>query len=253
MALPEDQDGVLTDYYDWLFTDASDVPHIIQAATQCPPCESPIVEWGSGTGRVTEPLAKELGLTLALDADARMLHQLKRRIKNQGTATEILPAVADMTSDWPVQNARGIVIAFNTLRLLNSREGLRKFLSRCESVLPPGGLLIASLTSARSALAGTVTRRENIPGPKGPMNLTVQRENAGDGQGLLIHYRLEVGSSLLRATWHCLDFGLVGLIQLAASAGLDIVSVVDLDGFVTRQQPTDPDHYVVTFSKGKHQ
>lgn len=102
----------------------------------------PVLDVGSGTGRVALDLARRGHEVIALDRDAELLEVLARRAR--GLPVRTLAADArDFALEAPV---RLCIVPMQTIQLLEGHDGRRAFLRCAGAQLEAGGLLAAAIT-----------------------------------------------------------------------------------------------------------
>jgi SAM-dependent methyltransferase len=107
----------------------------------------PLLDVGAGTGRVSLDLARRGHHVVALDRDATLLEELRRRA--DGLLVET--AVADARSfALPGRRFALIIAPMQTVQLLGE-EGRRSFLRAAREHLAPGGLAACALADAFEA------------------------------------------------------------------------------------------------------
>jgi SAM-dependent methyltransferase len=109
----------------------------------------PILDVGAGTGRVTLDLAAHAYAVVALDIDAELLAELRRRAAARGLAVETVVADA---ADFELPGRRfGLILApMQTVQLLGP-AGRAGFLRAARAHLAPGGLVACALADAFEA------------------------------------------------------------------------------------------------------
>ena len=107
--------------------------------------EGPILDVGAGTGRVAGDLAEAGHRVVALDRDAALLEELRRRHPDVETV------VADAQSFSLNERFGLILVPMQTVQLLGDRPG---FLSAARAHLRPGGLLAIAISEDLQAYEG---------------------------------------------------------------------------------------------------
>jgi SAM-dependent methyltransferase len=107
----------------------------------------PILEIGGGTGRVALDLARRGHRVTALDIDAVLLDELRRRSER----LELTTACADARSFELGARFALCLVPMQTIQLLGGRRGRASFLGRARHHLRPGGLLAAAISDSLEA------------------------------------------------------------------------------------------------------
>lgn len=140
-------DGFADVYDDW-YADVS--PPAATAAFVAARTRGPVLELGSGTGRLAGPLRGAGVAVVGLDASTAML---QRSVAGHPG----VPVVAADMADPPVRDGAvgGVLIAFNTLFNLGTDAGQRRCLAQARRTLAPGGVVVVEAfvpgTGAREA------------------------------------------------------------------------------------------------------
>lgn len=102
----------------------------------------PLLELGTGTGRLAHVLAGHDERVVGLDVSVAMLAQLDRNVP-AGADGSVQPVCADMSRiPLVTHSVSTVVIAWNTLFNLASESGQRRCLGEIQRVLIPGGHLL---------------------------------------------------------------------------------------------------------------
>jgi SAM-dependent methyltransferase len=109
----------------------------------------PILDVGAGTGRVTLDLAARGHEVVALDIDAELLAELRRRAADRGLAVETVAADAGHF-ELPGRSFGLILAPMQTVQLLGP-PGRAGFLRAARAHLAPGGLVACALADAFEA------------------------------------------------------------------------------------------------------
>jgi SAM-dependent methyltransferase len=110
----------------------------------------PVLELGSGTGRVALDLAEQGHRVTALDADAELMRALARRARERGLRVETVTADARSLS-LPGRFALAIA-PMQVVQLLGGPGGRSAFLEAVRRHLVDGGLLAAALADPFEAV-----------------------------------------------------------------------------------------------------
>ena len=108
---------------------------------------SPVLEVGAGTGRVAIDLARRGHRVLALDHDAELLAELRRRTDGLELAT----VLADARTFELDECFALCLVPMQTIQLLGGPDGRRAFLEHARRHLKEGGVLAAALASRLEA------------------------------------------------------------------------------------------------------
>ena len=110
----------------------------------------PVLELGSGTGRVALDLAAGGHRVTALDSDPELVAEAARRARRRGLELETLAADARAFS---LSRSFALVLApMQVFQLLGGPEGRLRALGRVRSRLAPGGVLAAALADPFEAV-----------------------------------------------------------------------------------------------------
>lgn len=133
--------GWVPEVYDLMEGDfEDDIPHVLRLAEQT---GGPVLDLGSGTGRLTLPLLRAGHTVFALDSDERMQKLLAEKAENLDPEDRArLSAIGSDLLDFRTpEPARLAVCSTNTFLYLGSLEAQRRALSAIRSSLAEGGLL----------------------------------------------------------------------------------------------------------------
>jgi len=103
----------------------------------------PVLEYGSGTGRITLPLAKKGHEVTAVDASAPMLERLRARVARapRKVQAHLTIVQGDMRTYKTTRRFPLVLATFNVVGHLESYKDLQRFLKRARQHLAPGGAL----------------------------------------------------------------------------------------------------------------
>ena len=133
--------GWVPEVYDLMEGDfEDDIPHILSLAAQA---GGPILDLGSGTGRLTIPLLRAGHEVIALDSDPRMQEMLSLKASALGGGAEkrLTQIQADLRSFRIPAPARLAVCSTNTFLYLGSLGAQREALAAVRENLAEGGRL----------------------------------------------------------------------------------------------------------------
>lgn len=103
--------------------------------------DGPVLDVGAGTGRTTIALARAGHTVVALDNDAELLDELRRRARDLPVT-----AVAADARDFALTERFGVIIVpMQTIQLLGGRAGRTAFLARAGVHLAPGGVVAIAI------------------------------------------------------------------------------------------------------------
>lgn len=119
---------------------------------------TPVLDVGSGTGRVTLDLARAGVEVIALDSDAELIGTLRKR----AGALPITAIVADARA-FSIEHRVGLVIVpMQTVQLLGGADGRRAFLRCARTSVVDGGILAMAIADIRD---GVVPESDALPMP----------------------------------------------------------------------------------------
>ena len=211
-------DGFADVYDDWYAEVTSPADTATFVASRV---EGPVVELGSGTGRLAAPLRSSGVPVLGLDASEAML----RRSRQRDGAVPVV--VADM-AEQPFRPgaAGGVLIAFNTLFNLPTPALQRRALEQAATMLAPGGVVIVEAFVPADPQADGEGRDDHVDVVRLDADVVVLRVSRTDhGAGTVSgqHVELRDGAPVRLRPWHLCFTDPPGLDRLAAAAGLELV------------------------------
>jgi SAM-dependent methyltransferase len=102
----------------------------------------PILDVGAGTGRITLDLARRGHQVTALDVDAELIEELRRR----AGGTDVEAVTADAREFDLDRRFALCIVPMQTIQLLGGVRGRERFLRTAKRHLVPGGLLAAAIS-----------------------------------------------------------------------------------------------------------
>ncbi len=177
-----------------------------------------VVELGSGTGRLAEPIRAAGLRVIGLDASTAML----RRSLDQ--APDVPVVAADMVEP-PIRpgSADAVLIAFNTLFNLPTSALQRMAIGRAAGLLRADGILVIE---AFVPGAGAEERADHVDVVRLDADSVVLRVSRTDPEARTVsghHVELRDGEPVRLRPWHLHYTDPAGLDRLAETAGLALV------------------------------
>ncbi|WP_436793102.1 methyltransferase domain-containing protein [Actinospongicola halichondriae] len=178
-----------------------------------------VVELGSGTGRLAEPI-RAAGLpVIGLDASMAML----RRSVDQ---VPLVPVVAADMIEPPIRpgSAAAVLVAFNTLFNLPTSAMQRMALTRAAGLLRSGGIVVIEAFVPGD---GADERSDHVDVVRLDADSVVLRVSRTDPETCTVsghHVELRDGEPVRLRPWHLHYTDPMGLDRLAESAGLSLVA-----------------------------
>lgn len=133
----------LADLYDIEYDHDYDLPLWLELAERQP---GPVVEWGTGTGRIATPLAESGHDVTAVEISEAMVSRGREKGGESGSAEWV---TGDMRHADPGREFGLAVCAFNSFLCLTSPEDALTFLANAAAHLKPGGMLGIEVSAFR--------------------------------------------------------------------------------------------------------
>ena len=209
-------DGFADVYDDW-YADVS--PPELTAAFLARRVDGPVVELGSGTGRLAAPLRATGTPVVGIDASEAMLR------RSVGRDAGVPVVVADMRRP-PVRagGAGAVLVAFNTLFNLPTAEAQAGALARAAAIVAPAGVVVVeAFVPAEPAGDERDERVEVVRLAADVVVLRISRTDHTAGTVSGQHVELRDGAPVRLRPWHLRYTDPAGLDELAAGAGLGLV------------------------------
>jgi SAM-dependent methyltransferase len=107
-----------------------------------------VLEYGCGNGRITLPLARSGVTVYGVDLSAPMLADLRLRLKeeDEGAQARVRTKRGDMRAVKLRERFDLVIVPFNALLHLYSREDVERFLARVREHLAPGGTFVCDMS-----------------------------------------------------------------------------------------------------------
>ncbi|MDZ7675132.1 MAG: class I SAM-dependent methyltransferase [Acidimicrobiales bacterium] len=207
-------DGFADVYDDW-YADVS--PPGATATFVATRTDGPVIELGSGTGRLAGPL-REAGLpVVGVDASLAMLARSRSRVPS------VPVAAADM-AEIPVRHgsAGAVLVAFNTFFNLPTTSLQRRCLTEARALLTPGGIVIVETFVPGALPSGPADHVELARLDADGVVLRVSRTDPAERTVSGHHVELRDGEPVRLRPWHLHFTDPAGLDRIAASAGLSL-------------------------------
>lgn len=110
---------------------------------------TPVLDIGSGTGRVARHLARGGVEVIALDSDAELIGALRKRAGNLAI-TAVVADAREFSLEQPVRLA---IVPMQTVQLLGGSDGRRSFLRCARTAVAEGGILAMAIADIRDGVA----------------------------------------------------------------------------------------------------
>jgi SAM-dependent methyltransferase len=208
-------DGFADVYDDWYaeVSPAGDTASFVARRTR-----GPVVELGSGTGRLAAPMRAAGVAVVGIDASVAMLRRSVER------DPRVPVAAADM-ADPPVRpgSAGAVLVAFNTLFNLPTGEAQERALRRaCETVGHQGVVVVEAFVPVEHTGGGTDDRVDVARLAADVVVLRVSRTDHAARTVSGHHVELRDGAPVRLRPWHLHFTDPAGLDAMAARAGLEL-------------------------------
>ena len=227
---PTTYGDAFADVYDDWYADVS--PPEDTAAFLRERVDGLVVELGSGTGRLAEPIAAAGLPVVGVDASMPML---RRAVARAGD----VPVVAADMAEPPLRTgcAAAVLIAFNTLFNLPTGSLQRAALARSAQLLRPGGIVVIEAFVPGDGASERSDHVDVVRLDAESVVLRVSRTDPDAGTVSGHHVELRDGEPVRLRPWHLHYVDPAGLDRMAESAGLHLVD--RLGGW--RGEPFDED------------
>ena len=208
-------DGFADVYDDW-YGDVSPVEDTVAFVRER--TDGLVVEFGSGTGRIAEPLRRAGATVVGLDASLAML---RRSVAN---GPELPVVAADMTQ-IPFRSgvASLVLITFNTLFNLPSASLQQRALREAGELLGDGGRVVIEAFVPGDGTTAPDERVEVVRLDADAVVLRVSRNDPSTTSVSGHHIELRDGEPVRLRPWHLRYTDPDGIDRLAESAGLTCV------------------------------
>ncbi len=207
-------DGFADVYDDW-YADVS--PPAATARFLAARTTGPVLELGSGTGRLAAPLVDAGVAVVGLDASTAML------ARSRATHPHVPVVAADM-AEPPVRSGSvgAVLVAFNTLFNLPTAAAQRRCLTRAREAVRPDGIVVVE---AFVPGEGATEARDQIDVVRLDADLVVLRISRTDPARGTVHghhVELRDGEPVRLRPWQVRFTSPEELDRLAATAGLQL-------------------------------
>lgn len=201
------------DVYDEWYADVSPVSETV--AFVAARARGPIVELGSGTGRLAGPVRAAGVPVVGLDASTAMLRRSRARHAD-------VPVVAADMAAQPFRPgaAAAALLAFNTLFNLPSPELQRSVLRQAGDLVAPDGVVIVEAFVPGEGADDETGHVDVVRLETDVVVLRVSRTEAATGSVRGHHVELRDGEPVRLRPWHLRFTDAAGVDELAAAAGL---------------------------------
>ena len=169
--------------YDWVFAwKQDDIPFYVEEAVSS---GGPVLELGSGTGRVTLPIAESGVEIVGLESSAEMLKVAEAKSKALGAAgSRITWTQGDMRDFSLGRDFALVIIPFRAFLSLLSVEEQRSCLRRVREHLAPGGRLVFDIFVPDLEMltddGGVPFHFMDVPHPETGQRLVIWHQNRFD-------------------------------------------------------------------------
>lgn len=168
--------------YDWVFAEKQDdVPFYVEEAVDS---GGPVLELGSGTGRVTIPIARSGVEIVGLESSTEMLKVARAKSDALQADGRITWTHGDMRDFSLGREFALVIIPFRGFLSLLSVEEQRSCLSRIRSHLAPGGRLVFDVFVPDLGMltddASTPFHYMDVPHPETGQRLVIWHQNRFD-------------------------------------------------------------------------
>lgn len=186
----------IAETYDWTEQSTSDIPFFVDLARQA---ESPILELGAGTGRITIPIAGLGKPVVALDISESMLSRAKAKANSDNVSF----LIGDFRS-LALDQTFGLILApGRTFEHALSDSDRGEAFRRCSSHLKPSGLLTLYVWGPPSDAETAPPKKSKLIDPAdehGTLRFSWREERDFGNELRTHHFRVEELDGQMR-TW----------------------------------------------------
>jgi len=207
-------DGFADVYDDW-YGDVS--PAEATARFVAERTDGPVLELGSGTGRLAGPLHHAGPPVVGLDASTAMLERSVAR-------HPAVPVVAADMAELPVRDGAfgGVLVAFNTLFNLSTPALQRRCLTQARRAVRPEGVVVVEAFVPGAGATEATDRVDVVRLDADLVVLRVSRTDPRLGSVSGHHVELRDGQPVRLRPWQVCFSSPDALDQMAAAAGLEL-------------------------------
>jgi SAM-dependent methyltransferase len=125
--------------------------------------EGPVLELGSGAGRVTLDLAEARQEVIAVERDPRLAAQLKASARDRGLKLSVVEADLAAPADLRVRDTPGVAVG--PLHVIQVLDGAARpaLLGRLAELLAPGGIIALTVVDESTLLSSGTAATQILP------------------------------------------------------------------------------------------